>query len=211
MREDDRFRHVVPLLRRTIILVAVIIAVPVILWTITSFVRTYVGPPRVPTFHQLAATATMNAPAASTIPQATGQLTQDAGVPNTVVEARATVSDVATRGDQPDGIAPSAAATSDASRAFPPSPLAAPGGSVSGSLTATQTGGDEGSASRAAATALPDPIPLPRRRPRNVETRTADNANVPMPRRRPEAASSTASSDTTSGNSALGFIQNVFH
>ncbi len=37
MREDDRFRHVVPLLRRTIILVAVIIAVPVILWTITEF------------------------------------------------------------------------------------------------------------------------------------------------------------------------------
>ena len=31
MREDDDFRHYVPLLRRIIILVAVIIAVPVIL------------------------------------------------------------------------------------------------------------------------------------------------------------------------------------
>ena len=40
MREDDDFRHYVPLLRRIIILVAVIIAVPVILWTITVFVRT---------------------------------------------------------------------------------------------------------------------------------------------------------------------------
>ena len=57
MREDDdQFRYYVPLLRRIIILVAVIIAVPVILWTITAFVRTYVGPPHIPTFHQLAST-----------------------------------------------------------------------------------------------------------------------------------------------------------
>ena len=55
MREDDdEFRHYVPLLRRIIILVAVITAVPVVLWTITAFVRTYVGPPQIPTFHQLA-------------------------------------------------------------------------------------------------------------------------------------------------------------
>ena len=64
MREDDDFRHNVPLLRRIIILVAVIIAVPVILWTITVFVRTYVGPPHMPTFHQLASTASINAPSA---------------------------------------------------------------------------------------------------------------------------------------------------
>ena len=57
MREDDdQFRYYVPLLRRIIILVAVLTAVPVILWTITAFVRSYVGPPRIPTFHQLAAT-----------------------------------------------------------------------------------------------------------------------------------------------------------
>ncbi len=57
MREDDdQFRNYVPLLRRIIILVAVLTAVPVVLWTITAFVRSYVGPPRTPTFHQLAAT-----------------------------------------------------------------------------------------------------------------------------------------------------------
>ena len=61
MREDDdEFRHYVPLLRRIIILVAVITAVPVVLWTITAFVRTYVGPPRIPTFHQLASSASIN-------------------------------------------------------------------------------------------------------------------------------------------------------
>ena len=78
MREDDDFRHYVPLLRRIIILVAVIIAVPVILWTITVFVRTYVGPPRVPTFHQLASTASINAPSARSGSEAAGQSSQGA-------------------------------------------------------------------------------------------------------------------------------------
>ncbi len=57
MRQDDEeFGRYVPLLRRIIILVAVITAVPVILWTITAFVRAYVAPAKLPTFHQLAAT-----------------------------------------------------------------------------------------------------------------------------------------------------------
>jgi hypothetical protein len=209
MREDDRFQHVVPLLRRTIILVAVIIAVPVILWTITAFVRTYVGPPRMPTFHQLAATATINAPSVAAGSQA-------ADGSNAIVEARATVSDAATRGDQPDGTAnaQSTAATSDPSGVFPPSPLAAQGGGgITGSLAAAQPAGgsDEATDSLTAATPLPGPIPLPRRRPRNIETRTADNANIPVPRHRPEAAGSSASTDTTTGSSPLGFIQNIFH
>jgi len=78
MREDDDFRHYVPLLRRIIILVAVIIAVPVILWTITVFVRTYVGPPRMPTFHQLASTASINAPSARSGSEAAAQSSQGA-------------------------------------------------------------------------------------------------------------------------------------
>lgn len=66
MREDeDQFRYYVPLLRRIIILVAVLTAVPVILWTITAFVRSYVGPPKIPTFHQLAATEPSEASATS--------------------------------------------------------------------------------------------------------------------------------------------------
>ena len=55
MREvDDNIQLYIPVLRRIIILVAVIIAVPVVLWTITAFVRTYVAPPKVPTFRSLA-------------------------------------------------------------------------------------------------------------------------------------------------------------
>ena len=77
MREDDdQFRYYVPLLRRIIILVAVLTAVPVVLWTITAFVRSYVGPPRIPTFHQLAATEPSE-PAADTN-QDSGKASQSA-------------------------------------------------------------------------------------------------------------------------------------
>jgi hypothetical protein len=54
MREyDDHIRLYTPVLQRIIILVAVIIAVPVVLWTITAFVRTYVAPPELPTFQRM--------------------------------------------------------------------------------------------------------------------------------------------------------------
>jgi hypothetical protein len=208
-------------LRRTIVLVAVIIAVPVILWTITTFVRTYVGPPRVPTFRQLAATATINA--ASSVgagPQAVAQLPQDTAGSGPIVEARATVSDardsVGFKGDQTaDANTQGTTPPSDAAGVFPASPLGAPGGNGStGALAAAQptAGGDEGSDSLSAATPLSGPIPLPRRRPRDIETRTADNAseNVPIPRRRPEGAGAGAPADGSSGSSPLGFIQNIF-
>jgi hypothetical protein len=56
MREyDENIRLYTPVLQRIIILVAVIIAVPAVLWTITAFVRTYVAPPRVPTFQRMTA------------------------------------------------------------------------------------------------------------------------------------------------------------
>ncbi len=51
--DDDNIRLYTPVLQRIIILVAVIIAVPVVMWTITAFVRTYVAPPKVPTFQHL--------------------------------------------------------------------------------------------------------------------------------------------------------------
>ena len=54
---DDHVRpHVV--LRRIIIVVAVLTAVPVALWTVTGLIRTYVGPPKVPSFRQLATSVT---------------------------------------------------------------------------------------------------------------------------------------------------------
>ncbi len=51
--DDDNIRLYTPVLQRIIILVAVIIAVPVVMWTITTFVRTYVAPPKAPTFQRV--------------------------------------------------------------------------------------------------------------------------------------------------------------
>ena len=50
MRDDDNHaRRFMPVFRRIIILVAVVTAVPVVMWTTTAFVRTYLGPPKGPT------------------------------------------------------------------------------------------------------------------------------------------------------------------
>ncbi len=67
MREDDDAIDFVRLLNRIIILCAVIIAVPVILWTITTFVRNQ------PKLSILLATASINTPGRTTIAEPTQQ------------------------------------------------------------------------------------------------------------------------------------------
>lgn len=52
---DDHIRLHSPVLQRVIILIAVIIAVPVLMWTVTTFVRSYVARPKVPVLQQVAA------------------------------------------------------------------------------------------------------------------------------------------------------------
>ena len=66
--DDDNIRLYTPVLQRVIILAAVIIAVPVVMWTITTFVRTYVAPPKAPTFQRL----TENAAAAERVRRRAG-------------------------------------------------------------------------------------------------------------------------------------------
>jgi hypothetical protein len=53
---DDSIRLYTPVLQRVIILAAVVIAVPVLMWTITTFVRSYVARPRVPALEHVAST-----------------------------------------------------------------------------------------------------------------------------------------------------------
>ncbi len=102
MREDeDQIRQYMPVLRRIIILVAVLTAIPVVMWTITAFVRTYVGPPKTPTFQRMAATtptssALDKAAAAPTDSLATGSTP---AAPQPIVEAKTATTDV-------DGTAP---------------------------------------------------------------------------------------------------------
>jgi hypothetical protein len=95
MREDeDHFRQYMPVLRRLIILVAVLTAIPVVMWTITAFVRTYVGPPRVPTFRAIAA-----APAAGGPGEALAAPAADAG--GAATAASAAIGETANGAQQP--------------------------------------------------------------------------------------------------------------
>src|ERR1700692_4145401 len=55
--DDSSIQHYAPVLRRIIILVAVITAVPVMLWTITAFMHTYIAQPTISAPRPLAATA----------------------------------------------------------------------------------------------------------------------------------------------------------
>src|ERR1700723_1115717 len=65
--DDNNIQHYAPVLRRIIILVAVITAVPVMLWTITAFMHTYIAQPTIPSPQTLAAaTATPVSPVADT-------------------------------------------------------------------------------------------------------------------------------------------------
>jgi len=204
MREDDSLGHYVPILRRIVVLVAVIIAIPVILWTITAFVRTYVGPPRLPTFHQLASTASINAP--STRTDSEGAPSQEAaGRSGPILEANADP-------EAGDGAMPTGSTPGD--RSADQGSAAPDGNGATVALASAQPGAGayDTSESASASQPLSGPIPLPRRRPREAEMRTADMtpANVPMPRRRPENAGTSTSAETT-GSNPIGFIQNLFH
>jgi hypothetical protein len=109
MREydDDNISHYAPVLRRIIILVAVITAVPVMLWTITAFMHTYIAQPTIPSPQPLAAATappaspavdTANPPAPSQpAPSVTDARASDDGAgnnaaPNVQVASTATIS-----------------------------------------------------------------------------------------------------------------------
>lgn len=224
MREDDEeLRHYAPLLRRIIVLVAVLTAVPVILWTITAAVRSYVGPPKLPIFRQLAATEPTEAPAAampaSTQPQSAPDQSNTSG-PSSAVEARATATDardLPTAMQMSDG-PPAAPASPKAAdmlmAASAPTPAAPDTAASTGALAAQPPAAASELSADAlpAATPLSGPIPLPRRRPHVIAeapmTQIAQT-NVPIPRPRPDGASPTVEPETNA--QPLEFLQNIFH
>jgi len=59
---DDSIRLYTPILQRVTILAAVVIAVPVLMWTITTFVRSYVARPRAPALDRVASTPSTRVP-----------------------------------------------------------------------------------------------------------------------------------------------------
>ena len=123
--DDSNIQHYAPVLRRIIILVAVITAVPVMLWTITAFMHTYIAQPTIPSPRPLAtATAAPASPAADT---ATANPAAPAAAPSqpapAVTDARATDD---ARGDRIRDSAGSTDAPNDQVAALPSTPSAAP-------------------------------------------------------------------------------------
>jgi hypothetical protein len=234
MREnEDNIRLYAPLLRRIIILVTVIIAVPVVLWTITAFMRTYVAPPKVPTFRPLATatlittpnsaaadTATVS-PAAAPSPaayasQPNATATDANGpripTPGPVLSDRTNNSGIAA----PAGRTNVAVVTADAPGAAPPGAadniVVRSGTEAASTPWPTVAAQPQPASNDTEADALPagqpltGPVPLPHPRPRVF---AMAETGVPMPRPRPTIAEAATTPATTDG--PLDWLGNIFH
>ena len=180
--DDDNIRHYAPVWRRVNILVAVIIAVPVMMWTITIFIRSYVVRPT-PTFRHL--TLTEPLPSQS----APAPLLTDAA--RTAGDALASLPDpnsgslkgplALSPGDAPP---PAASPTAPAETA--PNAPAAASGEAAAVTNSAQSAATAETASSEAVT--PEPIPLRRDRLTATGPATGSMAPVgpvPLPRVRP--------------------------
>jgi hypothetical protein len=162
MREDDdEIGHYVRLLRlwsRIVILCVVIIAVPVILSTITAFGR---NQPKLSTFHNLFATASINTPGRTTIAEPMQQQStprqasdpQDAGAPERAAPEEPLVVD---NPREASPSAPSVTQMADTSSASPATPMVAEGAD---GIQPPLTANDGAAASRADAVAPMQPAP----------------------------------------------------
>jgi hypothetical protein len=190
MREyDDNTQNYAPVIRRIVILVAVVIAVPVMLWAITSFMRSYIAQPTIPDPKPLAATTTppsapadtasINNPTPATPPSAppatpdTHAADNSANAPDKVATAT---------GGQP-AASPWPSAPAPASAAAPaPSVFPDPPSVTAQTPTPTTDTADD-------ALPPPDPItgpvPMPRHRPSILALADGD---IPLPRARPAIA-----------------------
>ena len=207
MASEDQFRHYFTLMRRVIILVAVLTAVPVILWTITVFVRGYFGPPKIATARPLA-TVSIEAPATpaasqngSARPTAAPQEAKVVDAP-AFGDARASATDARTLAPAAKGgtIWEQRQAGSDAGppSTAPSAAMAAPAAPGGGDQRAGQA---PAAKMMAAAPAMPDASApttgtLAAQDPPDTEQQTADAAlpaaepiagPVPLPRHRPRA------------------------
>lgn len=197
MREDnEHFRHHGPLLRRIIIVVAVLAAVPAILWTITFFMRSYVGPPRLPTFRQLASTATMPLPRnASVSADAAGQRPPAAEQPSPSAASTVTAAAVVTPPDTPDsGVAPKGPLLADRASAGAGAPIGGSNMTTTSSIVPSDPKAAEIFAAAAAPAdgAAPNTGALVAQQPAAAQDPPADIAPaeplsgpIPLPPRRP--------------------------
>src|SRR5580700_10786011 len=225
--DNNNIQHYAPVLRRIIILVAIITAVPVMLWTITAFMHTYIAQPTIPAPRPLATvTAAPVSPAADTAPANPPAPSQAAPA---VTDASATddgrgdrIRDSAGNNAAPNIQVASTAAISPAPSAAPTAPPAPAAVTVQAAPPpavfpnppfVTQPAPAASDAANNAATddlPPPDPIagpvPLPRHRPSVL---ALADTNIPLPRARPSDAPEPASSTTDAPSS--GYDPGIGH
>lgn len=170
---DENIRLYTPVLQRVIILAAVIIAVPVMMWTITTFVRGYVARPKVPALEHVASTSMpARIPAISPSPPSPAPSPANQSAPQRVDGASA--NDAASLAADARNGPPNLASAPDAG-ASPPtangpsgvSPRSAP---TTSAITTATTTGDISTGST-----LPAP-PAPRPAPRSNDNTAATGA-----------------------------------
>jgi hypothetical protein len=145
--DDENIRLYTPVLQRVIILAAVIIAVPVLMWTITAFVRSYVARPKVPGLEHVASMNTpTRIPAISPAPSGPPPSPADQPAPHRV-----------------EGVSPSDAPNPTAeTKNGPPNPAPPPDASASPVAANTPSGALQAAPIQAAPIQSPSPaIPAP--------------------------------------------------
>lgn len=235
MRDDEDIRQYMPVLRRLIILVAVITAIPVVMWTITSVVRTYVGPPKLPTFRPMAAVPAAAGPDEAAASPAADENGKGARQP--ALEANSTASNTV------NGSAADRPAAANAAAAAPPPAApdsfqtansapnnAAPNGASGSAGGVTQFAPEDRQAAAnwptppatnwpnpaaqqpvsgpaAEIQSIQGPVPLPRKRPHTFTI--AEAHGVPLPRPRPETAGPAATEQQQP--TPIGWLRNIFN
>jgi hypothetical protein len=177
---DENIRLYTPVLQRVIILAAVIIAVPVLMWTITTFVRSYIARPKVPTLEHVASTnMPARIPAISSSPPSLAPSAADQSAPQRVDWASA--SDAASPENR-NGLtklaSPSDASASPATANNPSGVLlrTAPTQTPSSVLATTATG-DISTGSTLPAPPAPRPSLAPRSNDNTASTSTPNSSD----------------------------------
>jgi len=167
---DDHIRLYTPVLQRVIILTAVIIAVPVLMWTVTTFVRSYVARPKVPVLQHVAASESpARGPVASPAPSIPTRPPDQAGTAPPHGDTGLALSEARTPGPEikkgppiapPSGDATAAAPAVQGANTPPPSQAKPVQGSEpAAAVSPAGTAADNTAPAAAAASPIPTPRP----------------------------------------------------
>ena len=228
--DDENGRFYSPILKRIFVLMAVIAVVPVTLWAITTFVRSYVEQPKPPMFRRIAVTA--ETPQASN-PDSDAIQSSASGQDSGAAPDVHSLSDAPQPASSTTPRSLAARLPADAGGAQPlaalPKPVTAPATlTVSAASAApapliaeTASGGSQpgvGSLDLTTGTTTPatdepplvpdplaGPVPLPRQRPHSFAV--AQLGAIPIPRPRPDAATPAAA---TTPENPFGWMRNIF-